>query len=110
MSEFKIFLEEKMEVLGNKPRYEDICFLIVANGGMRVENWGVVTNEDGHQRGLDMEDALRLIYYNGVFDGIAISGSLDFILFEKYFDKYVEENNLENEYARTNKSKKEMLN
>lgn len=57
-----------------QPRYRRIAFLVVANGGFDVRQWGIISYGSGHQQGLDQNDALELLQWSAYMDGISACG------------------------------------
>ena len=57
------------------PRHERICFLLEANGGPNVYQWGVLSFGDGHQRGLEQDDALELVQVTAFLSGLEAMGA-----------------------------------
>jgi hypothetical protein len=55
------------------PRIERIAELIHWNGGTSlVSGWGRITQENGIRQGLEPNEALELIYYDGLIAGIGL--------------------------------------
>lgn len=54
-----------------QPRHERICYLIVANGGTIVRQWGFISWNNGHQQGLEEGEAIELIQYDAFMRGLA---------------------------------------
>ena len=52
---------------------DEICRLVFANNGFEVNGWGFLSYQDGVQKGLEQEDALRLIQIEGRFDGACMA-------------------------------------
>ncbi|MFA7269954.1 MAG: hypothetical protein WC073_11465 [Sterolibacterium sp.] len=57
------------------PRHERICFLLEANGGPNVRQWGITSFGGGHQRGLDQDDALELMQATAFLSGLEAMGA-----------------------------------
>lgn len=72
-----------------KPRHERICFLIVANGGLTVHQWGFLSHRGGHQCGLEQKDAIDLIEIRAFMDGATAAGVDLFAALKPYYDSYV---------------------
>jgi len=76
-----------------KKRHEELCYLIKANGGLNVVSWGYISNGNGgHREGLEQNEALKLIKYEGfvtALESVGLGREFDNI-FGRYFDKYVE--------------------
>lgn len=99
MINFDNWLNEEIEVTRQFenpkkiPRYEYISFLMTANGGPVVQQWGFISSGVGdfpHQRGLDQNDALSLMQFSAFIDGlIAADVNVD-VLFNKYLPEYVD--------------------
>jgi len=57
------------------PRHERICFLLEANSGPNVHQWGILSYGDGHQRGLEQDDALELMQVTAFLSGLEAMGA-----------------------------------
>ena len=55
-------------------RYKRLCFLITANGGLSVSGWGFLSFGDGHQRGLEQDEALELMQWGAFMNGLEAAG------------------------------------
>ena len=74
------------------PRHRRLCFLITANGGLRVHGWGVTTHGEGsHQKGLDQDDALDLLQWGAFMDGLEVAGIRIHEALIPYYDAYQKE-------------------
>lgn len=100
----KNWLLEEVEVrapyepVRKEPRRRRISFLLAANGGWNVTNWGFITtyNDSAHRRGLeDVREGLELMSYFAFFNGIDFAGFDAKASFYLYFDEYLKEHNLE---------------
>lgn len=71
-------------------RLERVCFLLFANGGsFNVSSWGIISTLNGHQIGLEQDQALDLLFYSGVFEGLHLAG-VDFMsTLKPKFDEYI---------------------
>ena len=57
------------------PRWKRIAFLVYANGGFTVRQWGIVSYGPGlHQQGLEQNDALELLQWESFIDGLQAAG------------------------------------
>lgn len=70
------------------PRHKRLCFLITANGGLQVRGWGVLSFGDGHQRGLEQDDALELMQWSAFMDGLEAAGVEVLTALRPYFESY----------------------
>jgi len=69
-----------------------ISFLVVANGGFSVSEWGFISSHDwGHQKGMAQDEALELLYWHGFFNGARDLGHIDaFEMFAPYYNHYLQ--------------------
>lgn len=86
MFDAKAWLEESLAT--GYLRHERICFLVTANGGFNVFGWGFISSVDGHQRGLDQNDALDLMTISAFMKGLEAAGVKVFDTLKPYFDAY----------------------
>lgn len=63
------WLNEPLE--NGQPRHERICYLITANGGNIVRQWGFLSWRNGHQVGLEQNEAIELIQYDAFIRGLS---------------------------------------
>lgn len=84
-------IHNKYESVSTMPRHHRICWLVLANGGFDIHQWGIISNggPNGHQCGLEQNDALELIDYRGFLNGLAAAGVPIFDKLKPYFDKYL---------------------
>jgi hypothetical protein len=69
-------------------RHRRLCFLITANGGLQVHQWGFLSFGDGHQRGLEQDDALELMQWSAFMDGLEAAGVEILDALRPYFEAY----------------------
>lgn len=74
MSTFDIeqWLNEPLR--NGQPRHRRIAFLVVANDGFDVRQWGCISYGSGHQRALDQDEALELMQWSAFMEGLAAAG------------------------------------
>ncbi len=72
---------------GNGTIADRICFLVYANNGWQVHQWGIVTYGN-HQTGLEQNEALDLIYWQGYFDGLSNDDFNAYKVFFPFYEKY----------------------
>lgn len=86
--DLKAWLEEESRIDGKKHK-EKLCFLLYANlGEFQVRGWGILSSHRGHQIGLEPDEALQLIYYDGFLAGLRVMG-VDFdSIFTPIFEEY----------------------
>lgn len=74
---------------GQTPRHQRLCFLIMANGGLRVGGWGIICHDgSGHQRGLEQDDALELMQAVAFMMGLDAADVPVFERLKPYMDSY----------------------
>lgn len=73
----------------NEPQWKRLCFLVGANGGFSVYSYGFIsTNQQGHRRGIEQQEAAELTFLGGFVDGLLCMGS-DFLdRFDYYWIPY----------------------
>jgi hypothetical protein len=82
MFDFEAWLNEEVKVAETNytdaltmPRHQRLSFLVTLNHGFEVRGWGCFsTGPYGHRQGLEQEEALELIHYNGFISGISCCG------------------------------------
>lgn len=70
------------------PRHKRLCFLITANGGLQVRGWGFIGYGNGHQSGLEQEDALELMQWSAFMDGLEAADVEVLAALRPYFEAY----------------------
>lgn len=70
------------------PRRERLLYLLEANGGPRVHQWGYISYGAGHQRGLEQDEALELMQYDGFIQGVEACGVDFWGQLRPYVDSY----------------------
>ncbi|QDH83653.1 hypothetical protein [Achromobacter phage Motura] len=55
-------------------RADYLYFLIYANGSAIVRGWGCISNRNGHQSGLEQNQALALLEYSAFLSGLECAG------------------------------------
>lgn len=73
------------------PRHRRLSFLVYANGGLTVRGWGFLSDRNGHQDGLEQDDALALMELAAYMAGATDAGVNLIGAFRPYFDAYVAE-------------------
>ncbi len=68
-----------------------LSFLVTANGGFDVRGWGCISSGNGHQQGLEQNDALELIYWDGFISGLVAAGVNFHDAFYPIFQSYQQE-------------------
>jgi hypothetical protein len=81
------------------PTHERFCYLIVANNGFDGVNSGNVTELNGHQLGLTINEAKELIYIQGVVKGLELTGINFHAAFQPYYDRYLKKHKLDQIHA-----------
>lgn len=75
--------------------HERISFLVVCNGGsVRVSGWGFLSHNNGHQVGLEQNEALELIYLEGFISGLELIGVNVYEYHKPYFEDYLKKHGL----------------
>lgn len=81
--------ENTLEAEREVPRHERISFLVACNGGWDVGGWGYISHSGGpFRRGLEQDEAITLVFYGGVFEGLTLAGVDSFTIFQPYYKKY----------------------
>lgn len=85
---------EWRDALGNTirgPRHLRLCWLTFANGGPQIRGWGVISSfPNGHQQGLDQNDALELMQLYAFVNGLAAAG-VDTRVIDEFFIPYADQ-------------------
>lgn len=87
------FLDYLNEPLDNgEPRSNLIATLVKSNGGFEITGWGVISYDStsNFKRGLEIEESLALLHFEGVFTGFILCGVDAFGIFRPIFNDYVE--------------------
>lgn len=71
--------------------YEDIAFLVTANGGFESENGRETKHQYGHKKKLNEQELSRLQAYHARFIDCEEKGIKAFELFKPYYDKYIDD-------------------
>ncbi len=77
-----------------KPFSDRLCFLLEANSGPNVYGWDKITYVNGHQYGLEMNDALELMRCVAFIEGLKTAGIDVFPAIHKRTELYRKLNNI----------------